>query len=276
MTFFGNTLIDKGLISKSDLVNALIQQSSALPSPAKVCLEKGLMDADSILEGITMRGPGDNFKCSCKRLGSWTDEINAAIIEEQTKLKTPLGQILVNNFGVDISVISDELNQSEPSLEVPTGKNDEFSYEFTFPKVSGETKKQYLDFFSQEVKDHLEQGFNTITQEDHDPDKFASLEEVIQQLSAAASFARMEVSFKMCESLTQIMTILAEEGVSNLGTNEAVQSACIKTLDVLWELHRFIEISGSEQEFWANNVSQSNFRSSMVAMSDLLTQGAAS
>jgi hypothetical protein len=40
----------------------------------------------------------------------------------------------------------------------------------------------------------------------------------------------------------------------------------LSTLDVLWELQRFIEISGSEREFWQNAQSRQNYLKAFQAL----------
>ncbi|SMF29358.1 hypothetical protein [Pseudobacteriovorax antillogorgiicola] len=262
MSFFGTQLIDKGLIQKSDLVKALVSQSNQLPSPIQIVYEDGLLTAEQIIEAISDRDRGESFAATCKSLSYWNDEIDQKVKSIQKRERSPIGQILVDQFGVDLSTLSDELahtNAPTPNQNIPAPTDPNLSYDFTFPQVSGETKRQYIDFFSAEVKESLEKGFHKFTEGTADAETLANLEEIVQQLTAAASFARMEVSFTICEKLACLVEKISHQGLGCFQDLASLQQTCLKTLDVMWELHRFIDVSGSEQEFWVNDISRSNF-----------------
>lgn len=274
MTFFGTTLLEKGFITEEKLVDALVTQSNELPSPLRICFEESLLSADQILDAIASREKGEHFPAVCTRLGLWTSQTSDTVKAVQKKARHPLGQILVDQFGIDLSTISGELSHSD--APPPTSPStDKSQYNFAFPSVSGETKKQYLDFFSQSVKDSLEGGFNDFEKPDLNANVISSIEEIVQQLAAAASFARMEISFTVCEKLGALISAITINGIDSVGSKSSIKTACLKTLDVLWELHRFIEISGSEEEFWANDISRGNFSSALTLLDSFANIGEA-
>ena len=49
MAFFGNTLIEKGLISQENLLDALVEQSNLLPSPIQIVHEQALLNPNRSL-----------------------------------------------------------------------------------------------------------------------------------------------------------------------------------------------------------------------------------
>lgn len=277
MGFFGSELVSKGLISKEDLVTALVTQSEQLYSPIRIAFEDNLLNPQQILEVILSKRDGESFASASKRLGMWSPEIEKTVAEKQKKDRKPLGQILVEDHSIDLSTISLELAKSDqpPQVVAPAmGGVDNVSeiiegQVFSFSKVSGETKKQYLDFFSSDLKDELSQVFQLIDTSSDDS-SLKNIEETIQQIAAAASFARMEVSFTLGDKLSKLVDMIAYHPDKLPVDRTELKKVCLTTLDVLWELHRFIDVSGSEEEFWANEISRANFATAIHGLDSLL------
>ena len=80
----------------------------------------------------------------------------------------------------------------------------------------------------------------------------------------------MEISFTICERLSTLIEEASETGLAQFPDVPELQKTCLTTLDVLWELHRFIDVSGSEEEFWANEISKTNFNKVMSSLQALL------
>lgn len=277
MSFFGDSLLEKGLITEQDLVQALVAQSNSLPSPLQIVHEENLLSSEEILNVISSRQAGESFLTACENLEIDTGSMKQVILERQKTERPPLGQILVDQFGVDLQVISGELQASEPEVNTSNSSSNPATEienpasqdcNFSFPSVSGETKKQYLEFFSSQIKSSLEKEFHNVSK-----DNLSMIEETVQQLTAAASFARMEVSFTVCDKFIALIEKMIDKGIESFDIDE-VKAICLSTLDVLWELHRFIDISGTEAEFWSNEVSRKNFDAAISNLTYLIEQGA--
>jgi hypothetical protein len=86
-------------------------------------------------------------------------------------------------------------------------------------------------------------------------------------LAAAGGFARMEVSRHLCERAAHLLERLNQHQLPwDASRGHDIRRDLIETLDVLWELQRFIEVSGSEREFWQNAQSRQNYLRAFQAL----------
>lgn len=270
MTFFGETLIEEQLVTPEQLTEALVMQSEELASPIRIALDQNLATPHLLLEALFQAAeqhisvPEAMFKSGA--VDASKVELMTAALKKQRR---PIGQILVEEGGVELRKVSALLSQFQKTHErLP----DADGFEFHFPEVHGETKKQYLRFFSNELKSQIEKNIQALVhvaphQLSEEGNVSRRLEDMAQQLSAAAGFARMEVSHHLAERAAQLLENL------NTGrlqwTHDSAQQVTrdlILTLDVLWELQRFIEISGAEREFWQNAQSRQNFLKAFQAL----------
>lgn len=110
------------------------------------------------------------------------------------------------------------------------------------------------------MKQALESGFKKLNGTPQELEmELGKVEEMLQQITAAANFARMEISHHLAEHLTLVIEAITSHEVDPASQASELEATCITALDVLWELHRFIAVSGNESEFWHNDVSKNNF-----------------
>ncbi|NRA63789.1 MAG: hypothetical protein HRU19_04860 [Pseudobacteriovorax sp.] len=277
MGFFGNRLVEMGVINREQLAEALLLQSDQLVSTFEICHEKQLISCKDLVKAIGVRESGDTFTSTCNKLGFLSQKVISEVSEHQKASRQPLGQIIAETFNIDIASLSEVLDQqrddrpAQVQNHVAEENVDDGGYAFEFAKVSGETKRQYIDFFSNEIKQFLETSIQKVVAQDSDYDTLLmKLEETLQQLTAAANFARMQISFTLLEVLTQVIEALSDDPERSLLKNGDFLPTRLTVLDVLWELHRFIEVSGDEREFWENNVSKGNFVGAITKLKALL------
>lgn len=269
MTFFGSMLLEQNLVSPEQLVEALVKQSEELASPIRICLDQKLVPPSRLLEAVLQAAEQHVTLPEVLHKMQLVDGQKAEQITQALKIRRrPIGQILVDE-GIDLRRLSSQLSQFQKAQEwLP----DESGFEFHFPEVHGETKKQYLIFFSPNLKEQLENLINSL--QHLNPHQLSSegssarhLEDLLHQLSAAAGFARMEVSRHLIERAALLMERL---NLNQLHwaheTAQKTTQDLLSTLDVLWELQRFIEISGSEREFWQNTRSRENYLNAFQAL----------
>lgn len=96
MSFFGEYLVKKGLVTEEVLVKALVEQSSWSPQPQQVAFEYKLLTPSQMLavfqEQFKNKG---TFIEAAKRLGLWKDSFDLEIESRSLLERVPLGQILV-------------------------------------------------------------------------------------------------------------------------------------------------------------------------------------
>lgn len=96
MSFFGQYLVQKGLVQKEGLVRALVEQTSWAVSPQQIVFEYKLMSAEQILEVFQEQFKSKkSFIESAKKLGYWKEVFDEEIEARQMLERVPLGQVLV-------------------------------------------------------------------------------------------------------------------------------------------------------------------------------------
>ncbi len=269
MTFFGNVLLEQKLVTTQQLVEALVKQSEELASPIRICLDQKLVAPDRLVEAVLQAAEQDATLPEVLHRMNLVDSQKAEQITQSLKIqRRPIGQILVEQ-GVELKSLSHLLASYQKTHEqLPDAE----SFEFHFPEVHGETKKQYLNFFSPKFKEDLERVINQLPQMTQhqlatEGGSSRQLEDMLHQLTAAAGFARMEVSRHLCERAALLMERINQNQIAWDGNYaQGLSRDLISTLDVLWELQKFIEISGSEREFWHNAQSRQNFLKAFQAL----------
>jgi len=275
MSFFGNLLLEQNLVTPQQLVEALVKQSEELASPIRICLDQNLVPPKQLLEAVLQAAEQHATLPEVLHKLQLVDSQKAEQITQALKnQRRPIGQLLVED-GVDLQRLSRQLSQFQKTQERLPEASD---FEFHFPEVHGETKKQYLNFFSPQLKEDMEKAISSLPALNQhqlvaDGSSARHLEDLLHQLSAAAGFTRMEVSRHLSERACLLMERLNQKQLPwGQTTAQIVSQDLIMTLDVLWELQRFIEISGSEREFWQNSQSRQNYLKAFQALERQLSK----
>jgi hypothetical protein len=275
MTFFGTVLLEQQLVTAAQLVEALVQQSEGLASPIRICLQQKLVEPNQLLEAVLQaaeqRATLPDVLHRMQLIDSQKAEQITLALKNQRR---PIGQLLVEQ-GVDLKQLAHELASYQKNQErLP----DAADFDFHFPEVHGETKKQYLQFFDSSFKENMERLIAQLPQLNvHQLSQEGSasrqLEDLLHQLTAAAGFTRMEVSRHLSERAALLLERLNQHLLPwDQGMVQDFSRDLLSTLDVLWELQRFIEISGSEREFWQNAQSRQNYLKSLQALERQLSK----
>lgn len=269
MTFFGSILLEEKLVTTQQLVEALVTQSEELASPIRICLDQKLVAPDRLVDAVLEAAEQHATLPEILHRMQLVDSQKAEQITQALKnQRRPIGQILVDQ-GVELKNLSQLLARFQKSQEQMP---DAAGFEFHFPEVHGETKKQYLNFFSSQFKEELERTINqlpllTSYQLSQEGAHSRQLEDMLHQLTAAAGFARMEVSRHLCERAALLLERMNLQQLNwDASIAQTIGRDLISTLDVLWELQRFIEISGSERDFWQNTQSRQNYLKAFQAL----------
>jgi len=111
MKFFGEYLVEKGLIEKSQLVDALIEQIEQQPSIVRCVRDGNLLSTDEILETLKFQIEHQlSFLEAAKKLSFWTEEKTAALVTGLSVNRLPLGEILVSKKILDVVTLTRALD----------------------------------------------------------------------------------------------------------------------------------------------------------------------
>ena len=117
--FFGNFLVERGLITTDQLVQALIEQARALPPVFQVVYERGHLPTDQWLKVFELQVREHiDFAVACQRLGLWTPELASVVHNELQRTRIPLGHLLLKAKAIDLSNLTKALDEYLSRIEI--------------------------------------------------------------------------------------------------------------------------------------------------------------
>ncbi len=117
---FGKHLVDRGLLSEKQLLDALEKQSSTRSAIGRIAFEMGLLDLDQVLEVIAEQESGDGSLRFCAQavsLGFLTSDQRLELLAAQGDSRIPLGQTLVTMGLLSPDKVAQELDDYEEKME---------------------------------------------------------------------------------------------------------------------------------------------------------------
>ena len=269
MSYFGNYLLEKGLVNEASLVEALSIQNSELTPLPVILREQDLLNTDeliSILERQTLTG--EPFVVSMKELGFWDDAIVESLKKAQLLGKRPIGHILSEVApSCDHDLITKSLKEFSPKNQDsdscdPLAQDEKF----VFQAISGEALTRYAEIFTDMKKSQLEKVFNAFGSDfvsasfDQNRKDLQSIFDEVSVILECALYAKAMISEKLATQMMKSVEYLQGE-IEKVSEDDfhLWLNGMLRGLDVLWEIRTFVDKSGNEKEFWQNPVSKSNF-----------------
>jgi hypothetical protein len=120
---FGEFLIEKGHITRKQLIQGWIEQESIIGSPAKIAFENSLVPEDQLVQILDLSArTGQSFRESCTALNIWTHELNKKLNQLSHIARLPIGQILVKQRSLPLTQMVEafedySLNSNSPIHE---------------------------------------------------------------------------------------------------------------------------------------------------------------
>lgn len=110
--YFGEFLINKGVLKTEALIKALITQVSSQPPVCQIAWDAQIFSPEEFMSIFRYQQDHDaDFIKSCRELGLWSDEKERKIKVEMTKLRTPLGEVLVKRGDIDLKTLTHMLDE---------------------------------------------------------------------------------------------------------------------------------------------------------------------
>jgi len=116
---FGKHLVDRGLLTERQLLDALETQSSKRASIGRIAFELGVLDLDQVLEVIAKQESGGGTLRFCAQavtLGFLTSDQRLELLAAQEDSRIPLGQILVTMGLLSPDRVTQELDDYEENV----------------------------------------------------------------------------------------------------------------------------------------------------------------
>jgi hypothetical protein len=122
--YFGEFLVEKGVITEENLVDALIEQLSNTPPLCQVIRQKKILSTQKIFEAFRFQQDNQvEFMQACKAIGSWTQEVQERVFTSLDEIRKPLGHILVSKGLIDLKKLTNMLDEFLSQISVVNTPN---------------------------------------------------------------------------------------------------------------------------------------------------------
>jgi len=110
--YFGEFLVEKGVITEENLVDALIEQLANTPPLCQVIHQKNILSSAKIFEAFRFQQDNQvEFMQACKAIGAWTQEVQEKAFNSLDDMRKPLGHILVSKGLIDLKKLTNMLDE---------------------------------------------------------------------------------------------------------------------------------------------------------------------
>ena len=271
MKFFGNYLVEKGIIDTKDLVCALSAQSDEILPLAKIAVDNNLLSIDDAIACLERQAfMGEPYIVSLASLGLLTKDLLEERKKEQKKSRRPLGHILsevaadcdVDQIVEAVNLFVAKKDHKDAENELPLTHRERF----TFQSITGDAQKKYVMIFEDQKKKRLEKKFNELIVDflsasvEQNKNDLTHILDELTVIMETAVYANAHISKSLSETMVSYIELFIKdlEALSENAFHDSI-SHLLRGLDVLWEIRTFIDKSGSEKEFWDNPISRENF-----------------
>lgn len=186
---FGEYLVDKGLISEDQLLDALIAQIEEQSSVVKIVRDLDLIKKTDILKVLKQQVKDQtSFLETASKMSLWNADKNLKLFEFMSTERTPLGEILVGKKYLDIGKLTSALDDFfGEKLKVPEPS---VATDPTIPKSSAALSGPYSEIFEQfgpQFFETLNQAVNSVAEgRISDSQIWKSLSDELHKIQSAA------------------------------------------------------------------------------------------
>lgn len=120
---FGEFLIEKGHITRKQLIQGWIEQESIVGSPAKIAFENSLVPEDQLVQILDLSArSGQSFRESCVALELWSEDLDKKLNQLAHIARLPIGQILVKQRSLPLTQMVSAFEEYLKDPESPVGE----------------------------------------------------------------------------------------------------------------------------------------------------------
>ena len=261
--YYGDFLVDKGLLSKENLLVCLCNQQENLPCLLRVVLDSKALAPDKIIEVIRWQIEEKKDMLSVLRERMVMEESQIQfLLERQSSYRSPLGQTAIKlgfltqvQVEESFSAYLEALKHVEPNA--PKMEQVEQSVEeiprFEFSLIEDSMVTEYCDLFDEVKKQELEANVMSWVKS---PDK-ETLRVFYRELHTIKGTSRFLKAFATEFIIHNVENLVSEITRSLDQLDESRLSACedvtLKGLDLAWELRMAIRESAIEEDLWSDS-----------------------
>ncbi len=257
MKFFGQYLVEKGVITEELLVRALIAQTKALPTLAEAALEKKLLTSTDIYELFKIQSQESvGFMEAAQIAGVWSEKQQGQLEECLAKARVPLGQVLVQ-MGArleDIMRALDEFLSKVDSLSVEPAivSDPNANNQPAIIPALGADFGPFCVLFSLELHYSLNSIFLVDPSTNILNGALRKAQEDVQYLIGAAKRVNANQFEILLTQMEKVFKELLQRNVSNLDVEfrNRIQATGKSVFDFLWETQPKLAPLKNEEELF--------------------------
>ena len=297
MKHFGNFLVDRGIISSSQLVQSLFEQLQSTPPSIVILHNRDCLGTQEVLDILSLQNEEQvDFRSACGELGLWEERFEKVLQSEISRERLKLGQILINNGWADPKQLLSDLmdfqsyrtkNNSDHKLEEPKSfdsrvvvsidspipsseeANPEIDSDYSpaFGQIESDSILDYLDLFSDEKKSLLESTILDVELLKDAEGLAGNAFEVLDiffgdyhSLKGAARSVGAVLTEKLIHQAEDLLTFykqFSEKVKSQDFVN--LSEINLSVLDMLWELRTELSSFSTEEVFWGEDSTRKRY-----------------
>ena len=285
--YFGEFLVEKGVITKDHLVDALVDQISNTPPLCQIVFENKIIPPSKLFD--VFRYQQDNqseFVSACKALGIWTQEVQDKTNSYLDELRRPLGHILVNKGVIDLKKLTNMLDEFlsqlvivptspvkvaevlVPSSPAPGSFAIEDLSEFIQPGILSE-----LDETFDEKKKKMVRVALSLIKDNVDVDS-EICKKLLLDITKILHNLNDQLGMLALDKLTELLSLM-EFSVSKLNaefgtrSKESIHSSIselTKSIDLAWSLRLSIISNATERSFFLDPKTAQQFQDQLSSI----------
>lgn len=248
---FGEYLVEKGHLTKSSLLEALVQQIKTIPSITEVIFNEKLMDHEKHLQILLQQHQKKiGFIEAAKQLNLWSDELHSEVDKYITQKKIPLGEILVKSGTITLDVIAEALDIFLTETKfIPEEKQKQI---VASGNSTGNFNKDLSTYFEQfSLETYLELKI-LLTLSHHKPLSLAVITKAMDTLQiykGTARFMELPKSEMIISGMLKNLELISAQDPSLLSTEkiDTLEGYELNALEVLWQIREELENKKEEE-----------------------------
>jgi HPt (histidine-containing phosphotransfer) domain-containing protein len=255
---FGEYLVQKGLVNKDALADALVEQVSRMPTYTELAWKAKALNSDSLLSLLkTQAEKKSGFVEAAQQLGLWSAQLETVLADGARRNRVPIGEILVNrglltpeSLAHALDEFLGEVSDVKPAPAASSGAPAAVSVATTPSAVAGK-QSFYSEAFGPELKEQLLALAKSVT-EAKSGAAVKELFDCVHRVKGAARMADEKATEELCGKLEESLKLLIpkKELSSDLTSNlKQAADACIA---VLLELREWVLKGSNEQAYLAD------------------------
>lgn len=279
MKLFGEYLVEKGMVAKDALADALVEQVSRMPTYTEMAWKAKALTPDSLLALLKVQAENKSgFVEAARQLGLWSPELETLLANGARSSRVPIGEILVDrglltqdSLAHALDEFLSEVSDVKPSPAPPAQASAGPATSVPAPAaLASSPNKQgiYGEAFGPELKDKLAKLSGSLL----DKPSGATVKELfdcVHRVRGAARMADEKATEELCSKLEDSLklSMSLKEFTKDFATN--LGQAAEAGVGVLLAVRESVLKGGGEAAYLADSAAAESMKKA-VGLADLL------